>query len=107
VVVVDVILRGRVPQASDYRAGGVVTDNLRELAMEADGRPAGSSRLAEKGFRCDPGAPLVNIDTSFLMTLQLGAAPNDPVVGPHQLTFATDGCAPVGEIQQSLDIVVK
>jgi hypothetical protein len=107
VVVVDVILHGRVPQASDYQAGAVSTDNLRELAMTADGRPAGSSSLAEPGFHCAPGVPLVDVDTSFLMTLQLAAEPNDPVVGPHHLTFTTDGCAPVGEVQQSLDIVVK
>jgi hypothetical protein len=105
-VVVNVILRGRVPQAAGYRPGDQITDNLRELNMGIDGR-VNEGATAQKGFHCDPDAPLVDIDTSFLMTLNFAPLKNYRMLGPHELTFITGACAPVGQVVQKLTVVLK
>ncbi len=105
-VVINVILRGRVPQAAGYRPGEPITDNLRELNMGTDGRVSQGATV-QNGFHCDPDAPLVDIDTSFLMTLDFAPIKNYPMLGPHELTFVTGACAPVGPVVQKLTVVLK
>jgi hypothetical protein len=108
VVVINVILRGRVPQWSGYRAGADVKDNLWELLLTADGgNTTVTIRPTQADFHCNPGAPLVDIDTSFPVTLQYRPDVVTPVLGPHDVRFTTGACLPVGLIEQKLTVVVK
>jgi hypothetical protein len=108
VVVIQVTLHGRVPQWSGYQAGADVRDNLWELLMNVDNDTSPwTVRPTQKGFHCDPGAPLVNIDTSFPVKLQFLPDAAFPMLGPHDLRFTAGACVPVGLVQQKLTIEVK
>jgi hypothetical protein len=108
VVVVTVILHARVPQWSGYQAGADVTDNLSEMLLTADGgNMTVTVRPTQAGFRCDPGAPLVDIDTSFPVSLQYRPGVVTPMLGRHHLRFTAGACVPVGLVQQKLTVVVR
>jgi hypothetical protein len=108
VVVINVILHGRVPRWSDYQAGADVKDNLWELLLTADGgNRTVTIRPTLADFHCNPAAPLVDIDTSFPVTLQYQPGVVTPVLGPHDVRFTAGACLPVGLIEQKLTVVVK
>jgi hypothetical protein len=101
IVVINVILRGRVPQASTFDPKhGQATDNLRGLQMDWGDR-GGQGALPVEGFGCDAGAPLMDISTSFVMTHEYLQS------GPETVTFKTGACNPVGPVDQKLSFVVK
>ncbi len=61
----------------------------------------GSGREPAEGFACDAGAPLMDVDTSFLMT-------NEYVqLGPQTVTFKTGACDPIGQVEQKLSFMVQ
>jgi hypothetical protein len=101
IVVVKVTLRGRVPQVSDFDArGGKATDNLRGLLMDW-GNGGGQGAEPAEGFGCGAGAPLVDVNTSFLMTTEYVRP------GPETVTFKTGACDPIGQVEQKLTFVVE
>jgi hypothetical protein len=108
VVVVKVIIHGRVPQWSEYQAGTDVKANLWEMMLYADGgNTTVTIRPLQSGFHCNPGAPLVDINTSFPVTLNYEPHIATPMLGSHDVRFATGACVPVGLVQTTLTVVVK
>jgi hypothetical protein len=97
-----------VPQWSGYQAGADVKDNLWEALLIADGGTRTVAvRPTKLDFHCNPGAPLVDMDSSFPITLDYKPGMVTPVLGRHDLRFTASACAPVGLTQQKLTIVVK
>jgi hypothetical protein len=84
------------------------TDNLWEILLSADNGNTGVTiRPTQAGFHCDPGAPLVDIDTSIPVTLDYRPDVVTPILGAHDVRVTAGACAPVGLVQQRTTIVVK
>src|SRR4051794_9145955 len=107
VVVVNVIMRGRVPQWSGYRPGADVKDNLWEALLIGDGgKMTVTVRPTKLDFHCAPNAPLVDMDTSFPVIINYEPGVATPMLGRHDLRFTASACPPVGLVQQKLTVVV-
>jgi hypothetical protein len=108
VVVVDVIMHGRVPRWTGYQSGADVRDNLWEALLYADhGSTIVTVRPTQLKFDCDPAAPLVDINTSFPVTLNYGPGRYIPMLGTHDLRFTASACAPAGLATAKLNVVLK
>lgn len=106
VVVVDMVLHGRVPQVSGYRAGDDVRVNLSELLLSSDGGNTTVTLRPTRAIHCDPGAPLVNIDLTVPVRLEYDEHVVTPRLGPHDLAASTGACLPVGLVLAKLTVTV-
>lgn len=98
-VVVQVTIHGLVPRMyNDVGELATGTDNLKYAKMYWD--PRGYDGFSSSDYHCEPGAPLVRVDSQFLMTTYATRA------GTHPITFRTAGCDPVGEVSKKMSLTV-
>ena len=99
VVVIQITLRGRVPQHADPAGDPVTagTDNL--LGLEMDWGDHGTSGRTAGGS-CAPDAKLVDVNTSYLVTNHYRRA------GTYRLTYTASACAPVGTVTKTMTVTV-
>jgi hypothetical protein len=99
-MVVQVTLTGLVPQPVVPTDQPTPTGPYNLLGFAMTWGDVTYDRRTPSGYRCVPGARLVNVNTHFLMT-HYYAMP-----GIYTVTYHTAGCDPVGSISGSLTLHV-